>query len=108
MLLTPFAADAEDDLTKNFVDAYKSAYGDTPNQFAADAYDGIYAIKAACEKKNVTADMSASEIGELLKGAMTEISVDGLTGSGMTWTADGEPNKEPKAVVIENGVYKMQ
>jgi len=108
LLLTPFAADAEDDLTKNFVSAYQDAYGDIPNQFAADAYDGIYAIKAACEQANVTADMAASEIGDLLKGAMTEISIDGLTGSAMTWTADGEPNKEPKAVVIENGVYKMQ
>ena len=40
-----------------------------------------------------------------MKVAMTEITVDGLTGSGITWTADGEPNKEPKAVMIENGAY---
>ena len=37
---------------------------------------------------------------------MTEITVDGLTGSGMTWSADGEPSKSPKAVVIEDGAYK--
>lgn len=107
MLLTPFAADATDDLTVKFVNAYKDAYGDTPNQFAADAYDGVYAIKAACEKASVTADMSSDEICDLIKGAMTEITIDGVTGTGMTWTADGEPNKAPKAVVIENGVYKM-
>lgn len=107
MLLTPFAADATDDLTVKFVNAYKESFGDTPNQFAADAYDGIYAIKAACEKANVTADMSYDEICNVLKSAMTEITIDGVTGTGMTWTADGEPNKDPKAVVIENGVYKM-
>lgn len=106
MLLTPFSADAEDDLTKNFVTKYVELYGETPNQFAADAYDGIYAIKAALEKSEATPDMDASEICDLLKVAMTEISVDGLTGTGMTWSAEGEPTKAPKAVVIENGAYK--
>ena len=105
MLLTPFAADATDDLTKNFVDKYVATYGDTPNQFAADAYDAIYIIKAALEKSGATADMSVSDICEAMKTAMPEISVDGLTGEGMTWTADGEVNKAPKAIKIENGAY---
>lgn len=100
MLLTPFAADATDEMTVNFVNAYKEAYGDTPIQFAADAYDALYIIKAAAEKANITADMSVSEMGDALKAAMTEITVDGLTGSGMTWSADGEPSKAPKAVKI--------
>ena len=106
MLLTPFAADATDDLTQSFVTKYKEKYGDTPNQFAADSYDAIYVIKAAIEKSGVTPDMSVSDICDGMKAAMTEITVDGLTGNGMTWTADGEANKAPKAVVIENGAYK--
>ena len=106
MLLTPFAADATDDLTKSFVSKYKEKYGETPNQFAADSYDAIYVIKAAIEKSGVTPDMSVSDICDGMKAAMTEITVDGLTGNGMTWTADGEANKAPKAVVIENGAYK--
>ena len=105
MLLTPFAADAQDEATQNFVTAYNEKFGGTPNQFAADAYDAIYIIKAAAEKAGITADMSTSDICDALKTAMTEITVDGLTGSGMTWTADGEPNKAPKAVKIVNGVY---
>ena len=105
MLLTPFAADASDELTQKFVKAYKDAYGDTPNQFAADAYDGVYAIKAAAEKANVTPDMSVSDICDAMKTAMTEISISGLTGDPITWTADGEPEKEPKAVVIKDGAY---
>ena len=105
MLLTPFAADADDELTKNFVAAYKEAYGDTPNQFAADSYDAIYIIKAAAEQAGVTADMSVSDICDAMKTAMTEITLDGLTGTGMTWTADGEPDKAPKAVIIKDGVY---
>ena len=105
MLLTPFAADATDDLTQSFVTKYKEKYGETPNQFAADSYDAIYVIKAAIEKSGVTPDMSVSDICDGMKAAMTEITVDGLTGNGMTWTADGEPNKAPKAVKIVDGVY---
>lgn len=105
MLLTPFAADAEDELTKSFVSAYQEAYGEIPNQFAADAYDAMYIIKAAAEKAGITADMSVSDMCDAMKTAMTEITLDGLTGTGMTWTADGEPDKAPKAVVIKDGVY---
>lgn len=105
MLLTPFAADADDELTKNFVAAYEEAYGETPIQFAADAYDGIYAIKAAIEKSGVTPDMSVSDICDAMETAMTEITLDGLTSEGMTWNADGEPNKQPKAVKIVDGGY---
>ena len=105
MLLTPFAADATDDLTVKFVSAYQEKYGETPNQFAADGYDTIYTIKAAAEKAGITADMSTEEICAALKAAMTEISVDGLTGEGITWDASGEPTKAPKAVVIKDGAY---
>ncbi len=105
MLLTPFAADAEDDLTKKFVAAYKAKYNETPNQFAADAYDGIYIIKAAIEKAGATPDMSVSDLCNALKGVMTQITFDGVTGLQMTWTADGEPNKAPKGMVIKNGAY---
>ena len=101
MLLTPFAADAQDDMTKTFVSNFEAKYGETPIQFAADAYDALYIIKAAAEKANITPDMSVSEIGDAMKAAMTEITVDGLTGTGMTWDAEGEPTKAPKAVVIE-------
>jgi len=105
MLLTPFAADATDDLTVNFVKNYKEKYGDTPNQFAADAYDAVFIIKQALESKNATPDVSTSDLCEALKTAMTEIEASGLTSTKMTWDASGEPNKEPKAVVIKDGAY---
>ena len=106
MLLTPFSADEEG--SQDFVAAYSEAYGIEPIQFAADAYDAVYAIKAAAEQGGVTPDMSVSDICEALKVAMTEITIDGLTGEGMTWTEDGEPHKEPKAVMIVDGAYQMQ
>lgn len=107
MLLTPFAADAQDDLTKKFVSAYETAYNDTPNQFAADAYDAVYAIKAAAEKGNVAPSDGVSGICDKMKAAMQEITVDGLTGEGMNWAADGTVNKAPKAMEIKNGAYAL-
>ena len=107
MLLTPFSADASDERTQNFVKAYQAAYGEIPNQFAADAYDGVYIVKAALEAAGCTGDMSAADICEALVGVMSTISVDGLTGQGMTWVATGEVSKAPMAVVIENGTYVL-
>ena len=105
MLLTPFAADAKDDLTVNFVKNYKEKYKETPIQFAADAYDAVYAIKAAVEKAGLTPDQSVSDLGTAMEKAMTEISLDGLTGTGMKWNEAGDVDKEPKAVIIKNGAY---
>ncbi|MEF2836627.1 MAG: ABC transporter substrate-binding protein [Oscillospiraceae bacterium] len=105
MLLTPFSADAQDEATQLFVAKFQDKTGIIPNQFAADAYDVIYAIAQACEKGGVTADMSASEINAILVEQFTSMTFDGLTGSGMTWAATGEVSKAPMAVVIENGTY---
>ena len=107
MLLTPFAADAQDDATKSFVSAYEAAYGETPNQFAADAYDAVYIVKAAIEKSGATPTDGVSGICDKLKSVMTEITYDGLTGAGMSWAADGTVNKAPKAMEIKNGEYSL-
>lgn len=105
MLLTPFVADAQDEKTQAFVSEYKEKFNDTPNQFAADTYDAMLIIKEAAEKAGVTPDMSVSDICEAMKTAMTEITFDGLTGERMTWSADGEPAKAPKAMKIVDGAY---
>ena len=105
MLLTPFSADASDEATQLFVAKYQDKTGIVPNQFAADAYDVIYAIYQACVAGGVTADMSATEINAIMVEQFTSMTFDGLTGAGMTWAATGEVSKAPMAVVIENGVY---
>ena len=113
MLLTPFSADATDDLTKNFVAKYNENYGEVPSQFAADGYDCAYAIKAALEfyaAKNGgldDTDMSSADLSEILISVFTDpdFSADGVTGLGMVWDANGQVNKQPKAVVIKDGVY---
>lgn len=107
MFLSPFTPTSEEEAIKTFVTDFQDAYGGTPNQFAADAYDGIYAIKAAMEKAGVTADMSASDICDAMKTAMTEITIDGVTAKSLTWEANGEPSKEPMVVKIADGDYAV-
>ena len=104
MLLTPFNADAEDEKTSNFVNTYKERFGDVPNQFAAGAYDCIYAYKQALEAAGATPDMSAQELNELMKAQFSTMTFNGLTGENMTWK-DGQVSKAPKGMKVQNGAY---
>ena len=97
VFLSPFLA--SDPSAAKFTDAYKKAYNATPDQFAADGYDSVYVIKADMEKAG------SIKSDDLIK-AMTEIEVDGITGK-VSFSADGEPNKEPKFVTITNGEYQL-
>lgn len=96
LMLTPFAADNPAENVQSFVKKYQEAYGATPDQFAADAYDAIYAIKAAVEKAGSTS-------GAALASALTSLTVEGVTGI-MTWAADGNTNKPASAILYYDGV----
>ncbi len=105
MLLTPFNADATDEKTVSFVTKYQEKFGEIPNQFAADAYDCVYAYKQALEAAGATADMDAETLCGLMIEQFTSMSFDGLTGGGMKWDNTGAVTKSPKGMVIQNGAY---
>jgi len=106
MLMTPFNPWSTDEKVAAFVAEYESRFGETPNQFAADAYDCVYAIHDACIAAGVTADMDAATICEALIPVFTgDFSYDGLTGTDMTWSTAGEVSKAPVVCVIQNGQY---
>ena len=106
MLMTPFNPWSEDEKVASFVASYKEKYNENPNQFAADAYDCVYAIYDACQKAGVTADMSAEDICTALTGQFTgDFTFDGITGHGMTWSTAGEVSKAPVVCVIQDGIY---
>ena len=105
MLLTPFSATAEDEKSQAFVKAYEAANKDeVPNQFAADTYDVLYAMKAAADAAEITPDMENADISAAMSEAMLSVELDGLTGKAK-WTEDGECDKEPKAFEIQDGAY---
>lgn len=110
LLLTPFNATAEDELTVNFVTKYQEAYGEVPNQFAADGYDCIYAIYNAVQQIDGALEMDQAALCDALIAVFTggEFTVDGLTGSGMSWQANGEVSKDPMVVAVKDGAYVSQ
>lgn len=108
MMLCPFSAFGDDETTTTFVSAYKAAYNDeTPNQFAADAYDCVYAIYQALQDGAISPDMSSSEMCDALTTAFTSMTFDGTTGEGQTWDENGMISKEPKVYIIESGAYVL-
>ena len=104
MMLTPFAADAEDAATQSFVEKYVPVHGTEPDQFAADGYDAVYIVKAAMEQCGKTP--ADADFNEAMVAAMYEIQVEGLTGT-MTWDENNEPNKPAKAMVFHDGVAEL-
>ena len=108
MMLCPFSAYGEDETTVTFVTNYKAAFNDeTPNQFAADAYDCVYAIYQCVQDGTITPDMSVSDMCDALKGAFTTMTFSGTTGEGQTWDENGMISKEPKVYIIQDGAYVL-
>ena len=108
MMLCPFSAYGEDETTVTFVTNYKAAFNDeTPNQFAADAYDCVYAIYQCVQEGTITPDMSVSDMCDALKGAFTTMTFSGTTGEGQTWDENGMISKEPKVYIIQDGAYVL-
>ena len=105
MLLTPFAASSQDDKTQSFVKQYVAQFGEEPNQFAADAYDGIYALYTAAQNAGINGDTAYDEACELLIAQFPTLQISGLTGE-LAWAATGEVIKTPAVYVVKNGAYE--
>ena len=92
------------------LEGYQEAYGEKPIQFAADAYDCVYAVYNAFLETGLSTDASMEEICEALISQFNGgFSVKGLTASGeMKWESTGEVDKAPKIYLIQDGKYVEQ
>ena len=109
LLLTPFTPYSEDEKIQEFVKNYEEAYGETPIQFAADAYDCVYAIYDAFQKTGLEADASMEDICEAMIDVFTgDFTASGLTADSMKWNEAGEVDKTPKVCIIQDGKYVEQ
>lgn len=109
LLLTPFTPYSEDEKIQEFVKNYEEAYGETPIQFAADAYDCVYAIYDAYQKTGLEADASMEDICEAMIEVFTgDFTASGLTADSMKWNEAGEVDKTPKVCIIQDGKYVEQ
>ena len=105
MLLTPFNADAKDEKTAKFVAEYQKRHGETPNQFAADGYDCVYAYCQALTQAKANPSEDAESICAKMIEQFTTMTFNGVTGENVRWSSNGEVTKDPKGMVIKNGAY---
>lgn len=100
--ITPFDVNSTNATTAKFVAAYKAEYGESPDQFAADGYDAVYAIYEAMKAAGVN-DVNIS-YDELAKKVVEAITADGFVLKGatgdMTWDASGACTKAPQIVKL--------
>ncbi len=110
LLLTPFTPYSDDPAVQDFVKNYEEAFGETPIQFAADAYDCVYAVYDAFGKTGLGTDAAMDEICEAMIAVFTggEFTASGLTAESMQWNAEGEVDKTPKVCMIVDGKYVEQ
>ncbi len=102
MYITPFDAASTDEVPARFVKAYTEKYGKTPDQFAADGYDAIYAIFEAMKAAGINdVTIAPSALCDAVKKAITDPSFKlvGATGT-MTWDASGACAKAPQIVEL--------
>lgn len=94
-----YAADNQAEVVQSFLSAYKQAYNDTPNSFAALGYDAANTMAEAIKNANST-DAQA------IIDALNKVQVNGVTGS-FTFDENGNPKgKEISIIQIDNGNLK--
>ena len=106
-MLSHFNSKATDGKTAEFIKTFTDKYGtDTLNQFAASAYDCVYAIyQAMSEAKVDDVTISASDLCDILKDKFQNgfAFKNAVTGGGndVTWDANGYVNKTAIKFIIK-------
>lgn len=97
---TPWFPNKDNQKVKDFRAAYKAKYNREPDQFAAQAYDGIYLMEEALKKAGSSTDR------EKFKTALEAIKdFIGVTGK-FAFTAKHDPSMEVQVLEIVNGQYE--
>jgi branched-chain amino acid transport system substrate-binding protein len=93
----PFTAENESAFTNKYLEDNVNL----PDFYAAEVYDGIYAMKQAVEVAN--GDIS----NEMLIGAAKKAEINGLTGS-LNFNADGSPLRKNITLIYKDGKFTTE
>lgn len=100
IVATPWFGDKDDPKVKAFVAKYAKTYGKKPDQFAAQAYDGLYVMAEAFRRAG-KADRKA--VRDALAGIRN---YDGVLGR-FSFTEDGDVSMEPNVLVVRGGKFQL-
>jgi len=101
---THYAAEGATGATKEFIDRYEAAYGETPGDVAALTWDAIGILMQAIQNCGaITGDLAQDR--KCVRDALAQIKdYEGITGR-MTFTEEGDPIKCAVIVQIKNGKF---
>lgn len=100
VVATPWFGGKDDQKVKDFVKKYSDKYGKDPDQFAAQAYDGLY-IMAEALKNAGEGDR------DKLRDALAEIKdFNGVLGN-MSFDSEGDIVMDPTVLVIKDGTFQV-
>lgn len=99
IVATPWFAGKENEKVQNFVKKYNEEYGKDPDQFAAQAYDGLYLMAEAIKT-------AGSDDPDAIRDGLAGIKdFEGVLGT-MSFDEDGDIVMEPTVLIIEDGKFK--
>ena len=98
-VLGEFSADAESEVTQNFVSAYSEKYGEEPGNWSALAYDAVMVMMDAM--KRVEGDLTR----ESLNAAMADTNYTGV--SGTYQFVDCNCTKSEMRFVVKDGAFEI-
>lgn len=97
---TPYFAESDDEDVEEFVKDYTDEVGKAPDQFAAQAYDGLYIVAEALERAG-DADR------DTLRDALSETEdFDGVLAN-ISFDEDGDVVMEPQVLEIKDGEFQL-
>ena len=94
-----YSLEDEEPVVQDFVNAYKSKYGENPTAFSALGYDGANIMMNAIEKAGSTDSKAIIE-------ALKNTEYKGVTGN-IKFDENGDPIKGVSIIQIQNGQYKL-
>lgn len=99
IVATPWFAGKDNEKVQNFVKKYNDAYGKDPDQFAAQAYDGLYLMAEAIKT-------AGGDDSDDIRDGLAEIKdFEGILGT-MSFDKDGDIVMEPTVLIVEDGKFK--
>jgi branched-chain amino acid transport system substrate-binding protein len=100
IVATPWFPEKDDPKVKAFVAKYAKAFGKKPDQFAAQAYDGLYVMADAFQRAG-KADRTA--VRDALAGIRN---FDGVLGR-FSFTEDGDVRMDPSVLIVRGGKFQL-
>jgi branched-chain amino acid transport system substrate-binding protein len=102
-----FNPDATDDWPKRFAASYKAKYGDSPEVYAANYYEGIYIVAELIRRAR--AEGGNYFTGERLVAALkAKPSMPSVYGGNITWQPDGTCLKRVGIFTVKDGKAQFQ